>query len=57
MQLRAIMDASNSSDAWNLRCEVREKLIEFVRRNYPDALPVMRASFHPGGEKAEGSEA
>jgi small-conductance mechanosensitive channel len=55
MQLRAIMDASNSSDAWNLRCEVREKLIEFVRRNYPDALPVMRASFHPGGEKAEGS--
>jgi small-conductance mechanosensitive channel len=56
VQLRAIMDASNSSDAWNLRCEVREKLIEFVRRNYPDALPVMRAQFRPGGEKAEGPE-
>jgi small-conductance mechanosensitive channel len=56
MQLRAIMDAANSSDAWNLRCEVREKLIEFVRRNYPEALPVMRTEFHPGGEKAEGPE-
>ena len=53
MQIRAVMDAANSSDAWNLRCEVREKLIDFVRRNYPDALPVTRAEFRKKGEGGE----
>ncbi len=56
MQLRAIMDAANSSDAWNLRCEVREKLIDFVRRNYPESLPVMRAELMAKSEKKTGAE-
>jgi small-conductance mechanosensitive channel len=56
MQLRAIMDAANSSDAWDLRCEVREKLIEFVRRNYPESFPVMRAELLAKSEKAAGPE-
>jgi small-conductance mechanosensitive channel len=56
MQLRAIMDAANSSDSWNLRCEVREKLVDFVRRNYPGALPVMRAELLPKSQRAEGPE-
>jgi small-conductance mechanosensitive channel len=56
MQLRAIMDAANSSDAWSLRCEVREKLIEFVRRNYPEALPVMRADVRQRRESTESPE-
>lgn len=43
IQLRAIMDARDSSAAWNLRCEVREKLLEFIQRKYPDALPKVRA--------------
>jgi small-conductance mechanosensitive channel len=43
MELRALMSASDASAAWNLRCEVREKLIEYVQKNYPDGLPKVRA--------------
>jgi small-conductance mechanosensitive channel len=43
IELRALMSAPDASDAWNLRCDVREKLIEFIRGNYPDSLPKIRA--------------
>jgi len=43
VELRALMSAADSSSAWNLRCHVREKLIDFLRRNYPDAMPRFRA--------------
>ena len=42
MQLRALMDARNSGDAWDLRCLVREKLIDFLQKNYPGCLPRYR---------------
>lgn len=42
-QLRALMDARNSSDSWDLQCYVREKLIDYLRRNYPGSLPRYRA--------------
>jgi len=45
MQLRALMDARNSSDAWDLRCLVREKLIDFLNKNYPQNLPRIRGEF------------
>jgi hypothetical protein len=37
------MSAADASVAWSLRCEVREKLIDFVKKNYPQALPRLRA--------------
>ena len=43
MELRALMSAPDSSTAWDLRCEVREKLVAFVQRNHPDCLPRLRA--------------
>ena len=43
LELRALVSAADASQAWNLRCEVREKLIEFLQANYPEALPKMRA--------------
>jgi small-conductance mechanosensitive channel len=43
MQLRALASARNSQDAWDLRCEVREKLIGFLQESYPAALPKQRA--------------
>jgi len=43
MELRALMSAADASAAWGLRCEAREKLIEFIRRQYPEALPRVRA--------------
>jgi small-conductance mechanosensitive channel len=42
VQLRALMDARNSSDAWDLRCLVREGLIDFLQKNYPGSLPRYR---------------
>ncbi|MHC4437651.1 MAG: mechanosensitive ion channel family protein [Planctomycetota bacterium] len=42
MELRALMSAEDASTAWTLRCEVREKLLEFVKREYPQALPRLR---------------
>jgi small-conductance mechanosensitive channel len=43
VELRALASASNASDAWDLRCEVREKLVAFVQKNYPASLPRVRA--------------
>ncbi|WP_298434954.1 mechanosensitive ion channel domain-containing protein [Geobacter sp.] len=46
MELRALMSAADSSTAWDLRCEVREKLVAFLQENYPDSLPRVRAELH-----------
>jgi small-conductance mechanosensitive channel len=43
VELRALMSAPDASTAWSLRCQVREKLIDFIRENYPHALPKLRA--------------
>ena len=43
MQLRIIVSSANASLNWDLRCRVREGLIAFVQREFPDALPRMRA--------------
>jgi len=43
VQLRALVSARTSEQAWDLRCEVREKLIVFLQQEYPDALPKQRA--------------
>ncbi len=45
MELRAIMSASDSSKVWDLRCAVREGLIDFIQTEFPDALPRTRAEF------------
>ncbi len=46
IELRALMSASDASTAWNLRCYVRERLIEFIQKNHPESLPKLRVSFH-----------
>ena len=43
LELRALMSAPNGSVAWDLRCHVREKLIAFLQKNYPESLPRTRA--------------
>ena len=45
VELRALMSAADAPTAWNLRCEVREKLVAFIQKNYPHALPKLRAEF------------
>ncbi|PFG63875.1 small-conductance mechanosensitive channel [Thioclava sp. ES.031] len=41
--LRGLMSARTSPQAWDLRCEVREKLIAWLQEAYPEALPRLRA--------------
>jgi len=43
MELRALVSAADSSKAWELRCEVREKLVDFLQKKYPHSLPRVRA--------------
>ena len=43
IELRALVSARNSSDAWDLRCFVREKLVHFIQEKYPESLPKDRA--------------
>jgi small-conductance mechanosensitive channel len=44
LEIRALASAADASLAWDLRCEVREKLIEFLQRHHPESLPQLRAS-------------
>jgi len=39
MVVRAIMSARSSSQAFDLRCYVREKMIEYIIQEFPEALP------------------
>jgi small-conductance mechanosensitive channel len=43
MQMRVLVSALDSPRAWNLRCQVREGLIHFIQRDYPEFLPRVRA--------------
>jgi len=47
VQLRALVSASNSGIAWDLRCLVREQLIGFLRR-HAETLPRIRAELEDG---------
>jgi small-conductance mechanosensitive channel len=51
MQLRALMSARNGPDAFDLRCLVRERLVQFLRDRYPFALPQQREQQFNVGEK------
>jgi small-conductance mechanosensitive channel len=43
MELRIIATARSAGDAFELRCELREKLIGFLQRELPASLPRQRA--------------
>lgn len=40
--IRGLMSARTSPQAWDLRCEVREKLVDWLQQEYPEALPRLR---------------
>jgi len=42
VETRILVSAKNSPTAWDLRVYVREKMIEFIKENYPDSLPRTR---------------
>ena len=44
MELRCLASSGNSSDLFDLRCYIRERMIDFIQKNYPDAFPRTRFS-------------
>lgn len=49
------MSANSAGQAFDLRCEVREQLIDFLQREHPEALPRERAEV--AHETADGGQA
>ncbi|WP_291855822.1 mechanosensitive ion channel family protein [Marinilabilia sp.] len=49
MELRALVSASNSPRAWDLRVRLREELIAFMQREYPQCLPKARITLDESG--------
>lgn len=50
LQLRGIASAENAGRAWDLRCDVRERVVDWLRREHPEALPRVRVE--PAAELA-----
>jgi small-conductance mechanosensitive channel len=59
VEIRALASAADAGRAWDLRCEVREKLIAFLQTHYPSSLPRVRAELHdtraPGRREGGGA--
>ena len=43
MQIRVLATTADSSKGWDLRCDIREKLIDYIQKKHPGSLPRMRA--------------
>jgi small-conductance mechanosensitive channel len=56
MVLRAVVSADSAPTVWDLRCEVRERLLAWLRGAHPEALPRLRAEV-PGVGSGGGGEA
>ena len=57
MQIRVLCTAASSSLAFDLRCTVREGLIDFMQREYPQFLPKVRIDGGSGEAKSSGQVA
>jgi small-conductance mechanosensitive channel len=47
VEIRFVVSAANSGNAFDLRCYVREKLVTFIQKNYPESLPKSRSVIVP----------
>ncbi|REF01154.1 mechanosensitive ion channel family protein [Thermomonospora umbrina] len=52
IQLRALMSAADAASAWDLRCDAREHVVGYLRREHPEALPRFRAELPSGITRA-----
>jgi len=48
LELRVLVSASDASKCWDLRCQLRERLVDFIRREAPGALARVRAEVTAG---------
>jgi small-conductance mechanosensitive channel len=50
IEIRVLMSSSTSSNAFDLRCYIRENLITFIQKNFPGSLPRSRNEISNLGE-------
>jgi len=48
--LRALASAKDAPTLWNLRCEIREQLVAYIREEYPEAFPALRTRVEAPGD-------
>lgn len=53
--LRALMSAADSASTWDLRCDIREHLIAYIRDHHPEAVPRFRVGSVPVADGAASS--
>jgi small-conductance mechanosensitive channel len=51
LQLRALMSVANSNHSFDIRCLVRERLVDYLQRNHPGCLPKTRVQLQPGEQQ------
>ena len=53
IEVRALVSSTDAGKLSDLRCDVREGLIEFLCRNYPESLPRQRSVTEPAQEEIQ----
>src|SRR5262245_61860121 len=48
IRIRILVSAADSATLWELRCLVRERVVSWLRKNHPYALPKTRAALDDG---------
>jgi small-conductance mechanosensitive channel len=54
IQVRALATAKDSSDIWDLKCLMLERLVDWLHREHPYALPRLPTASAPGGDGTGG---
>lgn len=49
LEVRALVSAADASKLWDLRCAVREGLVDYIQRQHPQCLPTLRAHVEGAG--------
>jgi small-conductance mechanosensitive channel len=57
LEIRALVSAADASHLWEIRCEVREKLIEHLKQNHAACLPKARVELDRSGLPVFGNRA
>ncbi|PRD56619.1 mechanosensitive ion channel family protein [Sphingobacterium gobiense] len=48
MEIRCLMSCRNSGHAFDLRCYVREQMIQYIQSNFPESLAKTRITYNEG---------
>lgn len=51
--MRALVSSTDAGKVFDLRCELREGLIDFLCRNYPESLPRQRSVSKPPADDVQ----